>query len=193
MKVFTITWKKHAYFKRQKCGILCHWIDSKREILSLSSNFSEYWHVQGIFLFKPSNWPEELHSHSSSVVIFWKRRDDSHAKKKKAWSIRSSVPLDKSIVILKYFKILKYCNIEIFQNTFIPRFKSSCCFASELDESTDVALLTGLFICTKYELNQSCWNIFVLFFHPLPTLIHTEQIFRNRLCSFLQEKGIVIG
>lgn len=104
--------------------------------------------------------------------------------------MRSSLPLDKIIEIFGYY------NIEIFQNIFIPRIKCSCCFASELHESTDIAVLCGLFV-NKRKLNQSCWNLFG-FVTSLPTGMHTEEIqteiiyFSLRNVAQSQSKGIQV-
>lgn len=95
-----------------------------------------------------TSWPQK------PGAIFWKRYGNSHLKRKKAFPIRSSLPFDKIIGILGYY------NIEIFQDIFIPRTKNSCYFASELDESTDTAVLSGLFINKNQKLNKGCWNLF---------------------------------
>lgn len=76
------------------------------------SHFSEYWSVQGIFFYKPSVCPQELHSHRRSVAVFQKWQWQPYWKKK-ALSIKFSFSLDKSndIEIFQNTKILQYWNI----------------------------------------------------------------------------------
>lgn len=165
-----------------------------KDKFSLLSHFSEYWSVQGIFSYKPSNCLSSRTSQPQKICCCLPKKTQwQPCWKKKALSIRFSLPLDKNndieifqnTEILHYWNILKYIYsytqewlLLFFRARWVHRY-STCHWI--------------IYACKIWDKSKHFEPYLVCFVTPLPTSVLTAEKYRHRLCALLKQNDIIIG